>query len=89
MTNALDDLRRLDVVMGLYSPLLIYIHSPETRSQSFMVFNGAYLAATGNVKPPKVFVAAIEHRVPSKKVKVMAGGLGKVITIMQEYHPGD
>eukprot|EP00425_Heterocapsa_triquetra_P036815 CAMPEP_0195080476 /NCGR_PEP_ID=MMETSP0448-20130528/22166_1 /TAXON_ID=66468 /ORGANISM="Heterocapsa triquestra, Strain CCMP 448" /LENGTH=1999 /DNA_ID=CAMNT_0040113429 /DNA_START=61 /DNA_END=6060 /DNA_ORIENTATION=+ len=37
--------------------------------------------------PKHVFVAAIEHTIPERKVKVSAGGLGKVLDQMLREHP--
>jgi len=39
------------------------------------------------VEPRHVFVAAIEHTIPDRKVKVSAGGLGKVLDQMLREHP--
>jgi len=37
--------------------------------------------------PKHIFVAAIEHTIPERKVKVSAGGLGKVLDQMLREHP--
>mmetsp|Transcript_103399 Transcript_103399/g.299071 ORF Transcript_103399/g.299071 Transcript_103399/m.299071 type:complete len:1957 (-) Transcript_103399:212-6082(-) len=37
--------------------------------------------------PKHIFVAAIEHTIPERKVKVSAGGLGKVLDQMLKEHP--
>jgi len=46
------------------------------------------LADTGSVSEHSIVVASLEHAIPALGIRHNAGGLGKVLEIMQRYHPG-